>query len=361
MIKARVLVPLNIRTGKPEILPDNNTGDKFYKVGDVVEIAEAIIGESYKDNNLWYRLVDSGFIWSGGVENSSPPEPINKLAGSPFSAIINYAENAFNEIPVNIKGSKGSGVKIAVIDTGLNSDHPSFKDNPKIQLVSNVTSSTAGLDDVNGHGSHVAGLIGGRSVMNTGIVGVAPESELLIFKGIEDDRSTSATDLNKALKLAIDAKVDIINLSLDIANSRFNLIESEINRALKEQIIIVAAAGENNRLIENENLFCPANQPGIIAVGSCDESFVRSLQKFNPKVNCIIPNYFFWSCYNKTRTYATERGSSMATALVSGLISLVVSFNKTRRLNDIIDFLNNSSLPLSQFSTSKTSLLNPFK
>ncbi|MEP7108530.1 MAG: S8 family serine peptidase [Ferruginibacter sp.] len=361
MIKATVLVPLNIRTGKPEILPNNNIGDKFYNEGDVIEVAEGAMGENYKGNNLWYKLVDGGFVWSGGVETSGSPEHINQLAGSPFSAIINYSKDAFNSIPLNVKSTKGIGVKIAVIDTGINKDHPSFNNDPIIQLISNVTSSPAGVDDKNGHGSHVAGLIGGRSVIQTGIIGIAPKSELLIIKGIDDDRSTSATNINLALKLAIDAKADIINLSLDIANSRFNLIESEINRAIGEEIIIVAAAGENNRLIENGNLFCPANKAGIIAVGSCDDSFIRSQQKFNPKVNWIIPNYSFWSSYNKTKTYETERGSSMATALVSGLVSLIISFNKTKKLNQIINLLNISSLPLSQFSTNETSLLNPLK
>jgi Subtilase family len=139
------------------------------------------------------------------------------------------------------------------------------------------------------------------------------------------------------------------------------LIEAEINRALKEEIIVVAAAGENTRLIENDSLFCPANKPGIIAVGSCDDFFIKSQQKFNSKVNWIIPNSFFWSCYNRTKTYETDRGSSMATALVSGIISLIISFNKTRKFDEITNLVNNFSLPLKQFSASKTSLLNPFK
>jgi subtilisin family serine protease len=362
MIKARVLIPLNIRTGKPEILPNNNVGDRYYDVGDVVEIEQGVIGEAYKNNNLWYKLNDGGFAWSGGIEFSSLSTiPKNLLAGNPFTDIINYNEQAFNEIPLSVRNTKGSDVKIAIIDTGINHEHLCFNNNPNIHLLGNVTSSSFNIADKAGHGSHVAGLIGGRSTEKIGIIGIAPESQMIIIKGIDDDRSTSATNLNKALKLAIDSNVDIINLSLDIANARFNLIESEIKRAIDEGIIVVAAAGENTRLIEGGNIFCPANRNGIIAVGSCDPSFITSGQKFNAKINWVVPNYLFWSCFTTDKIYETERGSSMATALVTGLISLTISHLKRKERDEIVDFLNSCSLPISQFSSSKTSLLNPFK
>lgn len=362
MIKARVLVPLNIRTGTPEILPNNNTGDRYYNAGDVVEIEQGIIGEAYKNSNLWYKLNDGGFVWSGGVEASSLSViPKNLLAGNPFIDLIDYNQQAFDEIPLLAKKTQGTGVKIAIIDTGINQKHVSFNNNPAIQLIGNVTSSPFDTEDKAGHGSHVAGLVGGRSAQKTGIVGIAPACQLMIVKGIDDDRSTSATNLNKALKLAVDSGVNIINLSLDIANARYNLIEAELKRAIDNGIIVVAAAGENDRLLENGNIFCPANKENIIAVGSCDPGSIASGQKFNSKISWLVPNYFFWSCYTDDKVYETERGSSMATALVSGLVALAIAHLKSKKANEIINFLNSCSLPMSRFSPNKTSLLNPFK
>jgi subtilisin family serine protease len=360
-MKTRALVPLNIRTGVPEVLPNNNTGDKFFNEGEVLDIAEAVMGENYKSNNLWYKLDNGGFVWSEGVENPSSPDFINKLAGNPFKNIINYNENAFLELPGNLKNTKGRGVKIAVLDTGLNKSHPSFNNDASIFLVENVTSSNAGTDDINGHGSHVAGLIGARSGTNTGIIGIAPESELYIIKCINDNSSTSATNLSKGLKLAIDAKVDIINLSLDITNERFNLIETDITKALQENIIIVAAAGSNDQLLNTTDLLCPANKPNIIAIGSLDDTSIINPSMLNQKINYVEPNYYLWSCHNKTKIFETEKGSSMATALITGVIALFISSNKVKNVDQILNFLNDSSLLFHQFTKNKISLLKPFK
>lgn len=69
-MKATVLVPLNIRTGKPEILPNNNIGDRYFEKGEFIEIDKITIGENYKDHSTWYKLNDGGFVWSGGVGNT---------------------------------------------------------------------------------------------------------------------------------------------------------------------------------------------------------------------------------------------------------------------------------------------------
>ena len=64
-MKARVTKYLNIRSGSPEVLPGNNPG--FFSPGEVIEITEKIIGQNVKGNNVWYKLDDGGFVWSGGI------------------------------------------------------------------------------------------------------------------------------------------------------------------------------------------------------------------------------------------------------------------------------------------------------
>lgn len=64
-MKARVVKYLNIRSSSPEVLPDNNPG--FFNPGVVIDVTEKVIGQNVKGNNVWYKLDDGSFVWSGGI------------------------------------------------------------------------------------------------------------------------------------------------------------------------------------------------------------------------------------------------------------------------------------------------------
>jgi len=116
-MKARVKTFLNIRTEKPEILANNNPGDKFYSPGDVIEVVEAVEGDKYKDNNIWYKLDDGTFVWSGGVaEVTAPPALLAAETKRSFQWFkdlkIEEIWDQFNE--------RGENVTVAILDTGYN-------------------------------------------------------------------------------------------------------------------------------------------------------------------------------------------------------------------------------------------------
>ncbi|OJY93178.1 MAG: hypothetical protein BGP13_16185 [Sphingobacteriales bacterium 40-81] len=307
------------------------------------------IDEQTNKLGVWYKDANKHWVWGEGLD-SLP---------TPFNSLINYGKIAFTNIPSSIKATKGDKVRIAIIDTGINKSHPAFQ-SQEIKPIFNAIDNNNKLNDINGHGSHVAGIVGARGLVTTGIIGIAPLSELLLIKGVDDDKSTSASDLNNALKHAIDLSPDIINLSLDIPEERFGIIENEINRAKDKGIMIIAAAGENERLTENDTIFCPASKAGIIAVGSCDEVFLKGDTIFNKKINYVVPNYSYWSCSNEAKVYSQESGSSMATAFVTAIISLIISFG-THDKEEILKSLKDLSLPISQFSAGQICLLDPLK
>lgn len=333
----------------------------FLAKDSVIEVEAIVPGKAIDNISLWYKANDGFYYWSGGIQKLQAIGATKfNFSVDPFHTLINYNIAAFNTIPQNVRDTKGKGVRIAIIDTGMNQKHASFQSDD-IKVVSDFTSSAAGTNDINGHGSHVAGLIGGRLQSATGITGIAPLSELFILKGIDDDGSTSAQNLNKAIKEAIDLNVQIINLSLDIAPLRYSTIESEINRALSKGIIIVAAAGENDGLKINNTLLCPADKEGIVAIGSCDESNIQNPQMFQKKINFIIPNYFFWSCFNENKIFSKERGSSMATALVTGIVALILSSSPNGDKGFVLASLNKYALSFSDFKSGDICLLNPSK
>src|SRR5687767_13561026 len=77
MNKARVNAYLNLRTGSPQILLNNNPGGQYLVPGQVVEIKRTVIGQEYKGNNIWHELADGSFVWAGGVGNKASEFMVN--------------------------------------------------------------------------------------------------------------------------------------------------------------------------------------------------------------------------------------------------------------------------------------------
>ena len=76
-MKAHVSTFLNIRTGSPEVLPNNNSG--FFNPGDIITVTAKVAGQNVKGNNVWYKLQDGRFVWSGGIstiEEDTVPNPV---------------------------------------------------------------------------------------------------------------------------------------------------------------------------------------------------------------------------------------------------------------------------------------------
>jgi subtilisin family serine protease len=207
--------------------------------------------------------------------------------------------------------SRGARVRVAVIDTGAAVDHP---DLPAHMVTRNFVDNDtrAFLEDA--HGTAVAGIIAAVPNNGAGIVGIAPEVELLLFKacwrvsltGIK--AACNSFTLAQALAAAVDAHVDIINLSL--AGPSDPLLARLIGRALDAGIIVVGAVALDGR----RNTF-PTNIRAVIAVDAsendnADPSVLRAPAR---DVISLAPNdhYDFYS------------GSSLAAAEVSGVIALL--------------------------------------
>ena len=112
-------------------------------------------------------------------------------------------------------GPDGEGILIAVIDTGINHEHPDlagFGPDGKVAGGHNFIDPFLPPLDTNGHGTQVAGII----AANGGIRGVAPEARLLAYKVSEDGEGVSPDLIVRALRMAVDAGADIINISLGV-------------------------------------------------------------------------------------------------------------------------------------------------
>jgi minor extracellular protease Epr len=245
-------------------------------------------------------------------------------------------------IPENWKNNQGVNTKIAILDTGIYENHPDF-DNLFLNKSFNFTSSPYSYSDNNGHGTHISGIIGARSKRTDGIIGVAPACEMYTIKVIEDDGTTSATNLNKGLEFLLTKEIDIINLSLNINEARYNIVKSTIDKLIQKGVIIVAAAGNNTNLLNGNSLLTPANKENIISVGAISQSFIDKNPDLilNQHLDFLFIEDDILSCSTQTNLYyKKEKGCSQSTAFLTGIIALLKSHNRDLSLSEIKIELN---------------------
>jgi minor extracellular serine protease Vpr len=165
-------------------------------------------------------------------------------------------------------GYDGNGITISIIDTGIELNHP--------DLVDNIIGGYDFIDndempeDVNGHGTQVAGII----ASNGNLKGIAPNSKILMYKVSEDGESVPTDLIIKAIEKSIEDGADIINISLGV-NQTNTKIDQVVNKAIKNNIFVVTAAG--NFGPELSTIGSPGINPNAITVGATFNNVTSSL------------------------------------------------------------------------------------
>lgn len=165
--------------------------------------------------------------------------------------------------------TKGSGVTVAVIDTGI-SPVPDLKDNKFVKGYDFVNDKIEAFDDA-GHGTHVAGTIAQSTNNNYGVAGIAYEASLMPLKVLGASGGGTVADIAEAIRYAADNKADVINMSLGGAGES-QLMEDAINYAHQKGVILIAAAGNSN---ENSASY-PARYPHVVGVAALDAVGIKA-------------------------------------------------------------------------------------
>ena len=194
----------------------------------------------------------------------------------PENEIRTYIENSVpyigTEIP-RMDGIDGTGIKIAVIDTGVDFNHPDlFGWGPDGKVIGgyNFINENQLPMDTNGHGTKVAGIIAADG--NT--LGVAHKAKILAYKVSEDGEGVSSELIRKAIEKAIEDKADIINISLGV-NKTNSKIDSAVNHALDNGIFVVTAAGNDGP--ELKTIGSPGRNFESVTVGATYNNMTSSL------------------------------------------------------------------------------------
>lgn len=226
--------------------------------------------------------------------------------------------------------SRGEGVRVAIIDTGVDTTHPDLAG----RVVKQENFVDGGRNARDRHGTAVAGVIAAAENNSQGIVGVAPAARLYAMRACwpeprdEANAVCSTLTLAKALAAAIEARMDIVNLSL--TGPADPLLTRLVDVGLRRGVVFVGATPANS----GGNVF-PTGIPGVISVGTAGVKTAADSVLFAPgsEVLTLVPDgrYDFLS------------GSSLAAASVSGGIALLLARDRNLRADSVRDLLVRSS------------------
>jgi minor extracellular serine protease Vpr len=187
-----------------------------------------------------------------------------------------------------LEGIGGNGVKVAIIDTGIDFNHPDLYGwGPDGKVVGGYNFIQEGEPplDTNGHGTQVAGVIAADGQL----VGVSPKAKILAYKVSENGEAVSSDLIIKAIDKAIEDGADIINISLGV-NQTNEKIDDAVNKALEKEIFVVTAAGNDGPT--PRTIGSPGRDFGAVTVGATYNNLTSSLVatlEVNEKQYTVIP------------------------------------------------------------------------
>jgi subtilisin len=224
--------------------------------------------------------------------------------------------------PLEWYETMGKGVKVGIIDTGIDVKHEDLQG--RIKEYANFTSSDRqNVIDDNGHGTHVAGIIAAEK-NNIGVVGVAPQADLYIAKAFDSKGSADFGAVSRSLMWMAERNVDVVNMSFSsqTVNKQYYRLVSQLYQS---GITLVCAAG-NEGLSQEGNtntIGYPAGFDQTIAVTAVDIYKKRAdFSSVGTAAEIAAAGVDIYSCY-KDNSYATLSGTSMAAPSITGAVALL--------------------------------------
>lgn len=243
--------------------------------------------------------------------------------------------------------TKGSGIKVAIIDSGIDTDHPEFAE--RISEMSYYASQDkvvkdydmSIIEDEQGHGTAVAGVLAASIDNAEGIAGIAPEVELVIIKCDVDSSGefVRGSDAVLGLAYAIEQDVDIINMSF---RASVDMFSKYTKLAVDSDIICIASAGNDGSSIP----VYPASLDSVIAVGAydTDNDMLCDYSNYGENVDILAPGTAYTTQINGE--YGLSTGTSISAPIAAGAAALYMSLNGKAEFSTMLELFRASSVDI---------------
>lgn len=248
------------------------------------------------------------------------------VAGGKYDADVDAVE-AWNV-------TTGNGTRVAVLDSGVAMDNPDIW--PQVAASANFSTSST-LDDMYGHGTHVAGIVAAIANNKYGVAGVCPACTILNGKVLDDSGYGTSSVIARGIDWAVSNGAKVINMSLGMRVSSATL-QTAVNNAWNKGVVIVAAAGNTG----TQAKMYPGAYTNVIAVAATDNNdAMASFSTYGAKwvdvaapgvsVYSTFPNHHFAlaDTYNRSEGYDIGSGTSMASPIVAATAALAWSAHST--------------------------------
>ncbi len=281
-------------------------------------------------NHVYKKITDARFErnFQYALQNIISIELSNKVSIPPMKPGINYyfRKRAEDERFWNLenigayealKSSSGSGIKIGIIDTGVDYTHTELRNSFSADKGYDFVEKSSKPLDKNGHGTHVAGIAAGRNC------GIARNSTLYSLRVLDEDGGGSEADVMLAIEWALKNNLHIVNMSLGSPEAS-DAFKEMCYYAASRNLMIVAAAGNDGTFIYSY----PASFEPVISVAAVDRNNEHAyFSNMNDLLDISAPGVDIVSSY-LDNSYRMLSGTSMASPHVTGTLALALSINK---------------------------------
>lgn len=239
----------------------------------------------------------------------------------------------------------GRGVRVAVLDTGIDTRHPDLRTVAR-EGHSSMEGGKGTADD-NGHGTHVAGTIVAQRT-GRGVVGVSPGATVYAVKTLDRNGSGKLSNLIDGIGWCVQNRIRVMNLSLS-SSTENQTFRDAVAAARRAGITLVCAAGNNGP--GPNTVGYPAKFPESISVGAINkDSEIASFSARGQELTLAAPGVDIKSTWLR-RSYKTISGTSMAAPHVTGVVALMLEADPSLTPSDIKAVLQSTALRLDGFKT----------
>jgi hypothetical protein len=263
--------------------------------------------------DLSLQVVDDSFslVYLPMLASDFPPLPNDPYYGSQWALEKVGAPQAWAR-------SRGRGVLVAVLDTGVDLDHPDLASKVRDDIDWDFVDGDGVAEDAHGHGTHVAGIVAAATDNSVGVAGMGWEATILPIRVVGPAGADSLA-LAQAISYTVAHGADVINLSLGSQTVCPQVVQDAVDYAHSHGVVLIAAAGNDG----TDAPSFPANCYYVLGVAATGPDDARAgFSNYGTHVTVAAPGSNIYSTA-LDGGYEYRNGTSMATPYVAGLAALV--------------------------------------